>query len=90
MCFTKTFANLTTFSRKPGNYNGTIMIDIMKKSSPLNLKFTFFATVKTKITLPFCWTHSTLSSASKCDRVNQNKENNQKNCEKVKCDQDLT
>ena len=42
-------------SRKPGNYNCTIIfeIDIMKKSSPLNLKFTFFATVKTKITLKF-------------------------------------
>ena len=28
-------------------------IDIMKKSSPLNLKFTLFATVKIKITLFF-------------------------------------
>ena len=37
----------------------------------------------------FCWTHSTLSSASKCDRVNQNKRNNQKICEKVKFDKDL-
>ncbi len=41
-CFTnvtKTFANLTTYSRKPGDYNGTIIfeIDIMKKSSPINL-----------------------------------------------------
>ena len=68
-CFTyvtKTIANLTTYSRKLGDYNGTIIfeIDIMKNSSPLNLKFTFFATVKTKITLLFCWTHSTLSSAS--------------------------
>ena len=93
-CFTyatKTIANLTTYSRKPGDYNGTIIfeIDIMKNSSPLNLKFTFFATVKTKITLLFCWTHSTLSSASKCDRVNQNKRNNQKICEKVKFDKDL-
>ena len=38
-CFTyvtKTIANLTTYSRKPGNYNGTIIfeIDIMKNSSP--------------------------------------------------------
>ena len=43
------------YSRKPGNYNGTIIfeIHIIKKSSPLNLKFTFFATVKTKITLLF-------------------------------------
>ena len=93
-CFTyvtKTIGNSTTYIRKPGNYNGTIIFefDIMKNSSPLNLKFTFFATVKTKITLLFCWTHSTLSSASKCDRVNQNKRNNQKICEKVKYDQDL-
>ena len=93
-CFTyvtKTIANLTINSRKPGDYNGTIIfeIDIMKNLSPLNLKFTFFATVKTKITLLFWWTHSTLSSASKCDRVNQNKINNQKICEKVKYDQDL-
>ena len=36
---TKTHANLTTYSRKPQNYNGTIIfeIDIMKKSSPINL-----------------------------------------------------
>ena len=81
----------TLCSRKPGDYNGIIIfeIDIMKNSSPLNLKFTFFATVKTKITLLFCWTHSTLSSASKFDRVNQNKRNNKKNCEKVKFDKDL-
>ena len=41
-CFTdvtKTCANLTTYSRKPENYNGTIIfeIDIMKNSSPINL-----------------------------------------------------
>ena len=41
-CFTyvtKTRANLTTYSRKPENYNGTIIfeIDIMKNSSPMNL-----------------------------------------------------
>jgi hypothetical protein len=41
-CFTyvtKTWANLTTYSRKPENYNGTIIfeIDIMKNSSPINL-----------------------------------------------------
>ena len=43
---TKTCLNLTTYSRKPWNYNDTIIIefDIMKKSSPLNLKFTFFVT----------------------------------------------
>ena len=36
---TKTRPNLSTYSRKPGNYNGTIIfeIDIMKKSSPINL-----------------------------------------------------
>ena len=91
MYVTKTIANLTTYSRKPGDYNGIIIfeIDIMKNSSPLNLKFTSFATVKTKITLPFCWTHSTLSSASNCDRVNQNKRNNQTICEKVMFDKDL-
>ena len=35
---TKTHANVSTYSRKPGNYNGTINfeIDIMKKSSPIN------------------------------------------------------
>ena len=42
-------------AEKPGNYSSTIIfeIDIMKKSSPLNLECTFFATVKTKITLLF-------------------------------------
>ena len=36
---TKTRANLTTYSRKPENYNGIIIfeIDIMKNSSPINL-----------------------------------------------------
>ena len=68
-CFTyvtKTNGNLTKYSRKPGDYNCIIIfdIDIMKNSSPLNLKFTVFANVKTKITLLFFWTHSTLSSAS--------------------------
>ena len=49
-CVTKTIANLTTNSRKPGDYNGTIIfeIDIMKNSSPLNLIFTFFAMSKPK------------------------------------------
>ena len=91
MYVTKTIANLTTYSRKLGDYNGTIFFEIaiMKNSSPFNSKFTFFATVKTKITLLFCWTHSTLSLASKCDRVNQNKRNNQNNGEKVKFDKDL-
>ena len=91
MYVVKTIANSTTYSRTPGDYNGTIIFefDIMKNSSPLNLKLTFFATVKTKITLLFCWTHSTLSSASECDRVSQNKRNKQKICEKVKFDKDL-
>ena len=67
-CFTyvtKTMANLTTFSRKPGNYNGTIIfeIDIIKNSFPLHLKFIFFATGKTKITFLFLMDsrHSQLS-----------------------------
>ena len=91
MYVTKTIANSTTYNRKPGDYNGTIVFefDIMKNSSSLNSKFTFYATVKTKITLLFCRTHSTLSLASKCDRVNQNKRNDQKICEKVKFDKDL-
>ena len=60
---TKTRAHLSTYSRKPWNYNDTIIIEIdtMKKSSPLNLKFTFFVTVKTKITLLFSFTHFMLS-----------------------------
>ena len=47
-CFT--YVTKTTYSRKLENYNGTIIFefDIMKNSSPLNLKVTFFATVKTK------------------------------------------
>ena len=41
-CFTyvtKTIANLTTYSKKTGDYNGTIIfeIDTIKKSSPINL-----------------------------------------------------
>ena len=46
---TKTMANLTTFSKKPGNYNGNIIFEIdMKNSSPLNVIFTFFAMSKPK------------------------------------------
>ena len=46
-CFTyvtKTIANLTTYSRKPGDYNGTIIFenDIMTNSSPLNFKIHIF------------------------------------------------
>ena len=49
-CVIKTIANLTKYSRKPGDYNGTIIfdIDIMKNSYPLNLIFTFFAMSKPK------------------------------------------
>ena len=41
---------LTTYSRKPGNYNGTIIfeIDIMKKSSPINSKFIYLQLSKPK------------------------------------------
>ena len=41
---TKTPANLTTYSKKPRNYNGTIIfeIDAMKNSSLLSLKFIYF------------------------------------------------
>ena len=73
-CFTyvtKTIANLTTMAPL-----------FLRLTSPLDLKFTFFSAVKTKITHLFCWTHSTLNSASKCDRVNQNKRNNKKTCKK--------
>ena len=38
-CVTKNIANLATYSRKPENYNGTIIFefDIRKNSSPINL-----------------------------------------------------
>ena len=38
-CVTETIANLATYSRKPENYNGTIIFefDSMKNSSPINL-----------------------------------------------------
>ena len=80
MYVTKTCANLSTYSRKPDIYNGTIIfeIDIMKNSSPLNLKFTFFATVKTKITLLFSVTHR-----------KQLKKNQPKHLEKIKFDKDI-
>ena len=82
---TKTIANLTTFSKKPRNYNGTIVfeIDIMKNSSPLNLKFTFFAIVKSKVILLFCWTHSfTVINGKKKIII-------KKICVKVEFDKDL-
>ena len=85
--YTKTFANLTTYSRKPGNYNGTIIFenDIMKNSSPLNLKFTLFAMSKPKQQ----FFSAGLTALSAQLRVNQNKRNNQNNCEKVKFVKDL-
>ena len=74
-------------SRKPENYNGTIIfeIDIMKNSSPLNLKFTLFAMSKPKQQ----FFSAGLTALSAQLRVNQNKRNNQNNCEKVKFDKDL-
>ena len=46
----KTIANSTTYCRKQGDCNGIIIfeVDIMKNSSPLNLKFTIFAMSKPK------------------------------------------
>ena len=84
---TKTRANLTTYSRKPENYNGTNIfeIDIMKNSSPLNLKFTFFAMSKPKQH----FFSAGLTALSAQFRVNQNKINNQTTSEKVKFDKDL-
>ena len=86
-CVTKTIANLTTYSRKPGDYNGTIIfeIDIMKNSSPLNLIFTFFAMSKPKQH----FFSAGLTALSAQFRVNQNKINNQTTSEKVKFDKDL-
>ena len=51
MYVTKIIANLTTYSTKPRNYNGsnTFEIDTMKNSYPTTqLKIHFFATVKPK------------------------------------------
>ena len=90
MHVTKTISNLTKYcKKKPGDSNGTIIfkIDFMKNSSPLNLKFTFFATIKTKnqnnTSFLLDSQHSQLSF-----RVNQNKEK-PKICEKVKFNKDL-
>ena len=46
----KTIANSTTYCRKQGDCNGTIIfeVDIMKNSSLLNLKFTIFVMSKPK------------------------------------------
>ena len=89
-CFTsarKTRANLTTYSRKPENYNGTIIfeIDIMKNSSPLNSIFKFFAMSKPKQH----FFSAGLTALSAQFRVYQNKIINQTTSEKVKFDKDL-
>ena len=49
-CFTYVTKTIANSTRKPGDYNGTIVfeIDIMKNSSPLNLKLTFFAPAMSK------------------------------------------
>ena len=87
MYVTKTFANLTTYSRKTGDYNGIIIfeIDIIKNLSPLNLIFTFFAMAKPK----YLFFSAGLTALSAQFRVNQNKINNQTTSEKVKFDKDL-
>ena len=61
-----------------GNSNGTIIfeIGIVKKSSPINWKFTFVPLSKPKII--FFWSN-----------VNKNKPNSQNICEKVKFDKDF-
>ena len=49
MYVTKTCLNLTKYSRKPVNYNTIIFeINIMEKSYPINLKFTFLPLSKPK------------------------------------------
>ena len=60
---TKTRANLSTFSRKPENFNGTIIVEIniMKKSSPINLKFT----------LCHCQNQNALNSVAVWTKTNQ-------------------
>ena len=51
----RTIANSTTYYRKPGDCNGTIIfeIDIMEKLIPTQFKIHNFCHVKTKITLLF-------------------------------------
>ena len=90
---TETQANLSTYSRKPGyhnleNYNGTIdfEIDTMKKSSPINSKFTFLPLSKPNEN----FFSSAVSWCSKyCCSVDKNKPNNQNIAEKVKFDKDF-
>ncbi len=61
----------------------------MKKSSPINLEFMIFASVKTKITLLFSGTHFMFSRKQLKQSKNSNKQNNQNICEKVKFDKDF-
>ena len=86
-CFTyatKTFANSTTYSRKPGDYNGTIIFEI--DIIPTQFKIHIFCHCPNQNNTSFLLglQHSQLSF-----RVNQNKRKNQKICEKVKFDKDL-
>ena len=63
---TKTHANLSTYSRKPGNYNDTIIFEIYwyhEKVFPNQFKIHIFATVKTKMSLLF-WCNQLLLSVT--------------------------
>ena len=60
-------------------------IDIMKNSSPINLRFTFFAMSKPK----YHFLSAGLTALSAQFTVNQNKINNQTTSENVKFDKDL-
>ena len=63
---TKTRANLSTYSRKPGNSHGTIIfeIDIMKKSYPIFVKLDFF----TNVLVCFCLHWKLLRAKADCTR----------------------
>ena len=69
------------YSRKPGNYNGTIIfeIDIMKKSSPISSGFTC-------LPLLFWCSQLMLSDMLQC---RQKQTRQQKLSEKVKFDKDF-
>ena len=70
---TKTCVNLNKYSRKPENYNGTIIfeIDIIKNSSPINLNLCQTWLFQKKIGCFFCfnllwsWAGSAASPAEK-------------------------
>ena len=69
-CFTyltKTCANTTTYSRKPGNFNGTISfeIDIMKNSSPINSNLGQNWLFHICFDLLWSWAESAVSPAEK-------------------------